>query len=223
MLAALTHNWELKVLALALAVVVWFFVVSADRSQIGFAAPVEYVGLESGMVLVGSPRETVDVHVEAARWAAARLSPSDVRVRVDLSRAREGENVLQLSADLVQAPAGVEPVRVSPGALRVVLAAAAVRVVRVVPQLRGVPARDAILGRVLVEPSTVQVKGPRTTIEERTTVDTAPVDVTDLRQNVTRTVGLQLPESVTPITQRTVQVTVEIRPEEPMRSKHSTE
>ena len=44
---------------MVVAAIVWFFVVSADRSQIGFAAPVEYVGLEPGMVLIGAPRETV--------------------------------------------------------------------------------------------------------------------------------------------------------------------
>ena len=211
MMAALARNWELKLLAVILAVVVWFFVVSADRSQFGFAAPLEYVGLEPGMVLVGTPREAVDVQVEAARWAAARLTPSDVRVRVDLSRAREGDNTLQLSADAVQAPAGVSVVRVSPNWLRVAVAAAATRALRVVPQLRGAPPSDVQLGRVVVEPAVVQVKGPRTTIEGRATVETAPVDVTGLRQSVTRTVGLLLPDSVYPTTQRTVQVTVEIR------------
>ena len=211
MLAGLARNWELKVLALILAVVVWFFVVSADRSQFGFAAPVEYVGLEPGMVLVGTPREAVDVQVEAARWAAARLTPADVRVRVDLTRAREGDNTLQLSADAVQAPAGVSVVRVSPNWVRVAIATAATRALRVVPQLRGSPPSDVQVGRVVVEPAIVQVKGPRTTIEGQATVETAPVDVTGLRQSVTRTVGLLLPDSVYPTTQRTVQVTVEIR------------
>jgi YbbR domain-containing protein len=211
MLAALAHNWQLKLLAAVLAVVVWFFVVSANRSRLGFAAPVEYVGLEAGMVLIGAPRETVDVQVEAARWAAARLAPTDLRVRVNLSRAREGDNTLPLSAEDVQAPAGVNVVRVAPTSVRVSVAAAATRALRVVPQLRGSPPADVRLGRVVVEPATVQVKGPRTTIEERATVETAPVDVTDLRQSVTRTVGLQLPDSVYPTSQRTVQVTVEIR------------
>ena len=211
MLAALARNWQLKLLAAVLAVVVWFFVVSANRSRFGFAAPVEYVGLEAGMVLIGAPRETVDVQVEAARWAAARLAPTDVRVRVNLSRAREGDNTLPLSADDVQAPAGVNVVRIAPTSVRVSVAIAATRALRVVPQLRGSPPPDVRLGRVVVEPATVQVKGPRTTIEERATVETAPVDVTDLRQSVTRTVGLQLPDSVYPTTQRTVQVTVEIR------------
>ena len=211
MLAALTRNWELKILALVLAVVVWFFVVNANRSRFGFTAPVEYVGLESGMVLLGAPRETIDVQVEAARWAAARLAPADVRVRVDLSRAREGDNTVPVSADDVQTPAGVNVVRVSPDWVRVMIAAAATRALRVVPKLRGSPPADVQVGRVVVEPSTVQVKGPRTTIEEHATVETAPVDVTDLRQSVTRTVGLQLPDSVYPTTHKTVQVTVEIR------------
>jgi YbbR domain-containing protein len=211
MLAALTRNWELKLLAAVLAVMVWFFVVNADRSRIGFAAPVEYVGLPPGMVLLGTPRESVDVQVEAARWAGARLAPSDVRVRVDLSRTREGDNAVQLSAADVQAPPGVNIVRVSPDAVRVAVAAAVTRALRVIPQLRGSPPADVRVGRVVVEPATVQVTGPRTTIEERATVDTAPVDVTDLRQSVTRTVGLLLPESVSPMTQRTVQVTVEVR------------
>jgi YbbR domain-containing protein len=212
MLATLTRDWQLKLLAVGLAVIVWFFVVSADRSQFGFPAPVEYVGLESGMVMVGTPRETLDVQVEAARWAAARLAPADVRVRVDLSRAREGDNVLQLSAADVQAPSGVNVVALTPNALRVRVAAAATRALRVVPRLRGAPPPDVSLGRVDAEPPTVQVKGPRALVEERATVDTAPVDVTGARQSLTRTVGLVLPDSVYPTTQRTVQVTVEIRP-----------
>jgi YbbR domain-containing protein len=211
------HNWELKVLAVVVAAVVWFFVVSADRSQIGFAAPVEYVGLEGSRVLLGTPRETVDVQLEAARWAAARLTAATVRVRIDVSRLDEGEHVVPVSTEQVDAPPGVQVLRVWPSTIRVVLASAAVKAVRVVPQVRGTPAADHAVGRVAVEPQIVEVKGPRTTIEERTTVDTAPVDVTGVRHTVTQSVGLLLPDSVYPTTQRTVQVTVEIRVEDSMR------
>ena len=213
----LVHNWELKILAVLVAAVVWFFVVSADRSQIGFAAPVEYVGLEGSRVLLGTPRETIDVQLEAARWAAARLTAATVRVRIDVSKLDEGEHVVPVSTEQVEAPPGVQVLRVWPSTVRVVLAGASVKAVRVVPQIRGTPAADHAVGRVAVEPQIVEVKGPRTTIEERTTVDTAPVDVTGIRHTVTQSVGLLLPDSVYPTTQRTVQVTVEIRPEDSMR------
>ena len=113
----LLNNWGLKVLAMAVAAVVWFFVVGADRSQIGFAAPIEYVGLEGMRVVLGTPRETADVQLEAARWAAARVTPASVRVRVDVSKLGEGEHVVQLSTQQVEAPPGVQVVRIWPSAL----------------------------------------------------------------------------------------------------------
>ncbi|HEX3179563.1 MAG TPA: CdaR family protein [Methylomirabilota bacterium] len=212
----LLNNWGLKVLAMAVAAVVWFFVVGADRSQIGFAAPIEYVGLEGMRVVLGTPRETADVQLEAARWAAARVTPASVRVRVDVSKLGEGEHVVQLSTQQVEAPPGVQVVRIWPSAVRLSIAGAAVRTVRVVPQIRGTPAAEHALGRVVVDPQIVQVKGPRTTIEGRTTVETAPIDVSGIRRSITQTVGLLLPESVYATTQRTVQVTVEIQPEDSM-------
>lgn len=215
----LIHNWELKLLAIIVAAIVWFFVVGADRSQIGFAAPVEYVGLEGSRVVLGTPRETVDVQLEAARWAAERLTPASVRVRVDLSKLGEGDHLVPLSTDQVVAPAGVQVLGVWPAAVHLTLASAAVKTVRVVPQIHGTPAAEHALARVAVEPQVVEVKGPRTTIEGRTTVQTAPVDVSGIRHSVTRSVGLLLPDSVYATTQRTVQVTVEIRPEESMRAR----
>lgn len=214
----LVHNWELKLLALLVAAIVWFFVVSADRSQLGFAAPVEYVGLDGSHVVLGTPRETVDVQVEAARWAAARLTPASVRVRVDVSKLREGEHLVPLSTEQVEAPAGVQVLRVWPSAVRLTLASAAVKRVRVVPKLLGTPAAGHAVGRVGVEPQIVDVRGPRTTIEEHTAVETAPVDVTGASQSISRTVGLLLPDSVSATT-RTVHVTVDIGPEDSMRPR----
>jgi YbbR domain-containing protein len=137
---------------------------------------------------------------------------------VDVSKLGEGDHVVRLSTEQVEAPSGVQVLRVWPAVVRLTVAGAAVKSVRVVPQIRGTPAAEYALGRVAVEPQIVQVKGPRTTIEERTTVETAPIDVSGIRQSVTRSVGLLLPDSVA-TTQRTVQVTVEIRPEDSMRER----
>ena len=142
-------------------------------------------------------------------------------MRVDVSRLGEGEHLVQLAPQQVEAPAGVQVLRVSPTAVRITLARAAVKEVRVVPQVVGTPAAAHAVSRITVEPQVVEVRGPRTTIEEHTTVETAPVDVTGGRQTITRTVGLLLPDSVYTTTQRTVQVTVEIRAEDPMRPRQS--
>jgi YbbR domain-containing protein len=223
MLRALVSNWEVKALSLAMALVVWFFVVSAERSQITMVAPVEYVGLAAGKVLVGERRDTVDLEVEATRWAAARLTPASVRLRVDLSTLPEGDNTVRLSREVVEVPPGVRVTRISPTWLRVGLAAAVTRPVRVVPHVRGTPAEGFTMRRMAVDPPTVQLKGPRSTIDVWDTVDTDPVDIAGSRQTVTQTVPLVLPDAVFPITERTVVVTVDIRPEESMQLRKPVE
>ena len=219
MLRALVEHWQLKLMALLLAIALWFFVGNAERTEIALALPIEYVGLEGPLTLEGPRREMVDVQVQAPRWASAQVSPATVRVRVDVSGLREGDNVVHLVPESVQAPAGVRVTRVAPAWATVRATRAATRTVQVVPQLHGRPAADHVLGPVVVDPATVQIKGPRTTIEARTVVETLPVDVSGRRAPVTQTVGLALPDSVYPIDRRTVSVTVEIRPEAASRQR----
>ena len=210
----LRHDWQLKLVALAVAIGVWFLVVSGDRSHVSFAAPVEYVGVGEGLVLVGSPPYPVDLQVDAPRWAAAQLSPTSVRVRVNLAALGEGEHAVPLGAEHVQVPAGVRITRITPSWLRVTLARTTTRTVRVVPQIRGTPAPRHALYGVQVEPANVEVRGPRSTIEMRDTVETVPVDVSGSRERVSQGVALLLPDGVYPTSQRTVQVTIDIRRED---------
>ncbi|OLB51482.1 MAG: hypothetical protein AUH99_07255 [Candidatus Rokubacteria bacterium 13_2_20CM_2_70_11] len=212
----LLANWELKLLSVVIAFAFWLLVVGSGKSQLAVAAVVEYTGLDSDLVLVGRPRDTAEVELEAARWAVGRLTPGAVRVRVNLAGTREGENVVALSPDLVQAPAGVTVRRVTPARLQVTLAGAVARTLQVVPRIRGVPEPGYAIVRVTAEPATVQVKGPRSTIEGRTIVETVPVDAAGRRETLTQSVGLVLPEAAYLTDQPRVLVTVEIKPEEPM-------
>ncbi|HXH82437.1 MAG TPA: CdaR family protein, partial [Candidatus Tectomicrobia bacterium] len=214
--ARVLADWELRALALVLAAATWLYVVSGERAEVALAVPVEYVGLEGPYTLVGPRRETVDVQLEAPRWAADRITPTALRVRVDVAALHEGENLVRLQPEHVQAPAGVRVNRVSPSWLSVRLAPAATKSVSVIPQILGAPAPNHALHAVAVEPSVVQIRGPRTTIEARRAVETLPVDVSGRREPVTLTVGLDLPEAAYAVDRRTVQVTVDIRPEETM-------
>jgi YbbR domain-containing protein len=213
---ALTRNWEIRLASIAIAFALWLFVVSGDTTRVALAAPVEYLGLPPALVLADS-RPSVDLELEAPRWTVARVTPSTVRVRVDLSGLGEGESAVQIAPAHVQAPPGATVTRITPAWVHVSLVAAATRTARVVPQIRGTPAPAHVIHRVLVEPPTVQVRGPRSTIEERAVVDTVPVDVSGSRATVTQTVALVTPETVSLVGEPTVQLTVEIRREDSMQ------
>lgn len=222
MLSSLGRDWQLKLLAILLAVGLWLFVGTAQRREIALAVPVEYVGLEGPFALDRPRQEMVEVQVQASRWAAERVSPTSVRIRVDVAGLREGDNLVHLQPESVEAPPGVRVTRVAPAWATVRVVRATTKTVPVVARVLGVPAPDHVLRRVVVQPPTVEIRGPRTTIEARTAVDTLPVDVSGRREALTRTVGLALPESIYPVNRRTVDVTVDIRPEETMQDRSST-
>jgi YbbR domain-containing protein len=222
MLRILGRDWQLKLLALALAIGLWLFVGTAQRTEIALAVPVEYVGLEGALALDRPRQETVDVQVLATRWSADRVSPTSLRVRVDVSGLREGDNLVHLLPESVEAPRGVRVTRVAPAWAPVRVVKATTKTVPVLARVLGEPAPAHVLRRVVVQPATVEIRGPRTTIESRTAVDTLPVDVSGSREAVTRTVGLALPEAIYAVDRRTVEVTVDIRPEDTMQQRTST-
>jgi YbbR domain-containing protein len=210
MLQLLARNWDLKLVALLVACTLWFFVATSEQSQISLPAPVEYVGLPAELVVVGGQRETLDVEVRAVRSVVARLGPETVRVRVDLTGLSHGESVVQLTPADVQAPPGATVTRITPGRLELTMAPAATTSVKVVPQVHGTPAAGFVIKRVEVEPTSVRITGPRSTIEKRGEVPTVPIDVSGSRRSVTQSVGLLLPASTYLTRERTVRVTVEI-------------
>src|SRR5882672_4628711 len=125
MLRVLGRDWQLKLLSILLAGGLWLFVGTAQRREIALEIPVEYLGLEGPVALDGPRPESVDVRVQAARWAAERVSPATVRLRLDLARLREGDNLVHLLPEIVEAPSGVRVMRVAPAwvTVRVVKAA----------------------------------------------------------------------------------------------------
>ena len=210
MLGALTRHWELKLIAAVVAFTLWFFVATSEHSQVALPTSIEYVGLAPHLVLVAGHRESVDLEVRAIRSVVARLGPETVRVHVDLTGLEAGESVVEITPSDVQAPPGATVTRITPARLHLTVAPAATGAVKVVPQVRGVPAEGFAIQRVSVEPPSVRIKGPRSTIETRGEVSTLPIDVSGSRRTVTQSVGLMLPASTYLTRERTVRVTVEI-------------
>jgi YbbR domain-containing protein len=87
------------------------------------------------------------------------------------------------------------------------------RTLAVAPVVVGAPAVGYRLAGVRVDPIVVVVKGPRSTIEARGTIQTTPVDVAGRRSSVTQSVGLAFPHSVSAVDAASVKVTVDIQAE----------
>lgn len=212
--SVLLRHWELKLLSVVAALALWLFVAGGEKSELVVPAPVEYANLAPGLALAGRPQETVDVRVRALRTALGRLTPDDLRARVDLARAPGGEAVVELTPDDVRGPRDVTVLAVSPSRLRLRLEPVTTTKVRVEPELVGVPVAGYAVAGVSVRPPVVELSGPRSALTAQTAVRTAPIDVSGARGPVTRSVELEPGPGPVRLTRtRVVTVTVEIREE----------
>jgi hypothetical protein len=122
-MTALTHNWELKLLALGFSVLLWLFVMTNEKSDLIVSAPIEFDGVPPGLALAAERPDSVDVQLQALRGSFARLVPDQIKARINLAGAAAGEVAVHLVPEQFTVPAGITVVRISPSRIRVVLEA----------------------------------------------------------------------------------------------------
>jgi YbbR domain-containing protein len=211
LLGWLTGQWELKLLSLGAAGVLWFLVVSGEKAQVSLAVPLEFYSIPAGLELAGERPESVDVEVQGLRSALTRISAEDLRASVSLTGFRPGESTLRLLPENIRAPRGVTVVRVSPGRLRVTLEPSEVATVRVAPRLTGQPPAGYRVSRVVVNPAEVEIRGPRSEVLRWKQVETDPIDLSGLKGTIARRASLGgLTNSVRLAREGGVEVTVEV-------------
>jgi YbbR domain-containing protein len=203
----------LKVLALALATLLWLTVAGEHVVERSIRIPLEFRNIPAQLEIAGDPPSTVDVRLRGSSALLARLEPGEVVAVLDLSSARPGSRLFHIRNDEVRAPFGVEVAQVLPATLSLELERSATRIVPVVPALDGEPAPGFVVGRMSAEPSTVQVVGPESNIRELAEATTEPVSIAGSRDRVRDVVTVGVADSEVRLAQpQSATVVVEIWP-----------
>jgi len=208
-----TRHFGLKVLSLGLALLMWMTVAGEETVERGLRVPLEYQQFPAGLELQGDFPPTVDVRVRGTSGALSRVSPGDVVAVLDLRAARPGRRLFHLTPEQVRAPFGVEVVQVTPPSIVMAFDTSASKSVPIVPALDGRPAPGFVVGKWTVDPPSVEVIGPASSVGRVTEALTEPVNLAGVRDRVTEdvTVGV-LDPSLRVKTPRTASVTVQILP-----------
>jgi YbbR domain-containing protein len=136
-----------------------------------------------------------------------------VIVVLNLQTARTGSRLFHLRNDEVEAPYGVEVAQVVPTTLSLELERTNRRTVPVVPALEGDPASGFVVGRITAEPSTVQIEGPESRLNEVAEATTEPVVVAGATSPIVDTVTVGLSDSAVRLREAlNARVTIEILP-----------
>ncbi|MDI3317684.1 MAG: CdaR family protein [Bacillota bacterium] len=166
-----------------------------------------------GMAVAGSTATPARVQVEGPSSRIWRISTVEVRVDVAGARAdlRQGAVPVALDASGLE----VHGVRFHPDQVTVDVAVGerpATRTLPVQAVVTGKPADGYVVAGSSVHPAQVTVSGDEAVLSGLQVLETAPVDVTGARSDLTQRVALRLPPGVTAQDVQAVQVTVAIRP-----------
>jgi len=187
------RNLGLKVLALALATLLWLTVAGEHVGERVMRVPLEFHNIPKDLEIVGDPPSSVDVRVRGSSGVISRLQPGDVIASLELGAARPGSRLIHIEA--VRTPYGVEVAQVIPSTVSLELEKMASRVIPVVPALEGEPAPGFVVGRVASDPATVRIEGPESRVRQLAEATTEPVVVTGSRERVRDSVTIGLADS----------------------------
>jgi YbbR domain-containing protein len=171
------RHLRLKVLALALATLLWFTVAGEHVVERGMRVPLEFRNIPESLEITGDPPSTVDVRLRGSAAVLGRLDPGEVVAVLDVAGARPGSRLFHMRSDEVRTPFGVEVSQVLPSTVSLELERSATRVVPVVPALEGEPAAGYVVGRRSSEPATVTVLGPESHVRQLSEATTEPVNI----------------------------------------------
>jgi len=193
MLDTLTANWPLKVLALAVAFVIWVVVTGEQQVVRDFSVPLD-VRLPETRILTKAPLNNVTVRLRGAESRVRRLDTLNMRLSVDLSDAVPGEVDVQItSANLNGVPRGIDVDFIDPDRLRLAVDRRTQRDLPVQPVFRGQPPEGFVFYGARADPESVLVDGPETEVEPLTRIDTNPIRLEMRRQPFVARVGV-IPE-----------------------------
>lgn len=203
----------LKLLALALAILLWITVAGEHVVERSLRVPLEFRNVPPALEIVGNAPDTVDVRLRGSSALLSRMQPGEVVAVLDLGTARSGSRLFPIRADEVRAPFGVEVAQVIPATLALDLEKSARRSVPVVAATEGDPAPGFVVGKVTSDPANVEIVGPESRVRQVAEATTEPVPIKDAKARVRDAVAIGVVDTSVRLAQpQNAQVTVEIWP-----------
>lgn len=209
------RTWGIRLLALGLAIGIWFSASVEDRlvsSEKVVEASVLYNRPRGFLVL--NQVQTVNVRLSGSTKAIRQLDPYMVDVQVELTQRQEGTVNVSLGPRNVLAPDGLEVISVEPNTLRLVLEREDSKRLTVIPELTGKPAPGVVFEEAEVFPNQVLVTGPESLLAQFDSVRTRAISLDGRTTTFEETVALIPPDSMIQIVQP-AQVSVRLPVQQP--------
>ena len=186
------ENLGLKIAAILLSIVLWFFVTSRGQSEISIDVPLELKNMPQGLELVNHGTKTVNLNIKGQERFIKNVSASNVRVSLDLSKAKRGEGTYYINREDIKLPRSITVTNINPPSVRVTTEETVSKTVKVVPVIVGEPQKGFYLKSAEVLPETIVIEGVRSEIAKVSALKTEPLDITGFSETVTQDLRIDI-------------------------------
>jgi YbbR domain-containing protein len=177
---AIFRNLGTKLLALAIAILVWFVFSAQQRERISersYRIPLSIANVPPGTLIASPLPPTIEVRLRGPFTALRQLDPVKLEAVVDLADAPRGEGIHRLAPEDINVPQSVEVIAIAPSEIRVALDTIAEKTLPIVARVTGKPAEGFEVVDVVVEPRAARLNGPTSALSAMKAVETDPISL----------------------------------------------
>lgn len=168
-----------RVVCLVLACCLWLYVMSEQNPIVerSYVVNLEQRNLSEGMLVYNAPAK-VSVKVRGSRITLGDLKPESITAYVNLDKMKVGQHTATVVANFSQG----EVLEISPKTVNLYLDVSKEKAFPVTTRVVGAPAADLTLGKRIVSPAEVKVKGAAHRVDAVDKV-IAALDVSDRKED----------------------------------------
>lgn len=204
------YNSGVKLLSLALAAGIWFLISPEEQpAEVALRAPVVFDHVPQHLEISSESIPEAQIRVRGPERVIRELQPTEVHAEIDLSGAKPGERTFDLTSEQVRHPSDVRVVQVLPSQLHLSFDTRLTRDVEIHPRVTGIFANGEQITKIVADPATITVTGPRRHVERIDSATTDPIDATGTRGSAVFTTNVYVADPLVQIVQNgSIHVTV---------------
>jgi YbbR domain-containing protein len=204
------HNFWLKVLSLLLATGLWL-AISPDQepAEVAVRVPIEFQHVPPQLEISSVTIPEAQIRVRGPERLIRDLRSTDIHADLDLTDAKPGDRTFDLTSQQIRHQRDLHVVQVVPGQVHLSFDLRLTRDVPIHPRVTGNFLAGQQIARILVDPETITVTGPKHHVEMMDAATTDQVDASGTQTLATFVTNVYVADALVQVVQPTpVRVTV---------------
>lgn len=187
----ISENTSYKIVALLITLILWIIIMGSKEAVIVKSVPITYL-VPQETVLVGKVPQEVAFKISGPRLMLNRFSAMQEPLTVDLTASREGRSTVRIHPDGLNTPPSLRVLSVSPTYVPIKLEKVITKIVPVKVITQGSLPKGRRLRKMVLDPENIGVSGPRSVLRSVNYIPTQPLDLTQINETTTVSLGLVL-------------------------------